>query len=159
MIKFSNIQYFDHLSMPFRHFLYFLPRLSILLILTILRHMSLKSGHMARFDALYAPHVPQPRTDSALQRPICPTCPSTPDTWRASTAYLPHMSLRPGHIARFNALYAPHVHQQRTHGAPERRCEYTKARRRRRRQRRRRRRRRMVGRFIEAEEMAQGGAT
>ena len=40
--------------------------------------------------------------------------------------YMPHMSLKPGHMARFNALYAPHVPQPRTHGAHERRCEYTK---------------------------------
>ena len=66
--------------MPFMRFLYFLPRLSILLFLTILPHLSLKPGHMARFNTVYAPHVPQHRTHSALLRPICPTCPSAPDT-------------------------------------------------------------------------------
>ena len=80
-------------------------------------HMSLSPGHMARFNALNAPHVPQPRTHGALRGPICPTCPSTPDTWRASTPYMPHMSLNPGHMARFDALYAPHVPLPRTHGA------------------------------------------
>ncbi len=64
-------------------FIYILSRLYILLILTILPHMSLSTGHMARFNALYAPHVPQIRTHGALQCPICPTCPSAPDTWRA----------------------------------------------------------------------------
>ena len=98
MFKFSNIQYFDHLSMPFRHFLYFFPRLSTLLILTILRHLSLKPGHIAHFNGIYAPSVPQHRTHGALQRRICPTCPSNPDTWHTSTAYLPHMSLNPGHM-------------------------------------------------------------
>ncbi len=48
--------------MPFRHFLYFFPRLSTLLILTILRHLSLKPGHIAHFNTLYALHVPQTRT-------------------------------------------------------------------------------------------------
>lgn len=71
--------------MPFMHFLYFLPRLSILLILIILPHMSPKPGHMARFNVLYAPHVHQHRTLGALQRPKCPTCPSAPDTWRTWT--------------------------------------------------------------------------
>ena len=120
MIKFSNIQYFDHLSMPFRHFLYFLPRLSTLLILTILPYLSLKPGHMARFNGIYAPHVPQTRTHRALQRLICPTCPSTPDTWRTSTPYMSHMSLKPGHMEHFNGVYAPHVPQTRTHGALQR---------------------------------------
>ena len=72
---------------------------------------------MVRFNALYAPHVPQPRTHGALQRPLCTTCPSAQDTWRTSTPYMPHMSLSPGHIAHFNAAYAPHVPQPRTHGA------------------------------------------
>ena len=47
------------------------------------------------------PHVPQPRTHGALQRPICPTCPSNPDTWRTSTAYMTHMSLSHGHMAQY----------------------------------------------------------
>ena len=81
--------------MPFMRFLYFLPRLSTLLILTILPHMSLKPGHMARFNALNAPHVLQPRTHGALQRRICPTCPSNPDTWCTSTPYMHHMSFSP----------------------------------------------------------------
>ena len=74
-------------------------------------HMSLKPGHIEHFNALYAPHVPLPRTHGELQRPICPTCPSNPDTWSTSTAYMPHMSLKPGHMVHFNALYAPHVLQ------------------------------------------------
>ena len=45
--------------MPFMRFLYFLLRLSILLILTILPYLSLCTGHMVRFNAVYAPHVPQ----------------------------------------------------------------------------------------------------
>ena len=66
------------------------------------------------------PHVPQIRTHGALRRRICPICPSILDTWRASTPYMPHMSLNTGHMAHFNALYAPHVPQHRTHGAPQR---------------------------------------
>ena len=97
--------------MPFRHFLYFFPRLSTLLILTILRHLSLKPGHIAHFNTLYALHVPQTRTHSALQRHICPICPSAPDTWRTSTPYMPYMSLKPGHMAHFNGVSAPHVPQ------------------------------------------------
>ena len=64
-------------------------------------HMSLGPGHMARFYALYAPHVPQTWTHSALLSPKCPSCPSAPDTWRTSTPYMPHMSLSPGHIAQY----------------------------------------------------------
>ena len=86
--------------MPFMHFLYFLPPIV----------------HPAHSNP-YAPHVPQPRTHGALLRPICPTCPSAPDTWCASTPYLPHMSYSTGHMARFNALSAPHVPQTRTCGA------------------------------------------
>ena len=52
-------------------------------------HMSLKPGHIAHFDGVSAPHVPQTRTHGALQRPLCPTCPSAPDTWRASTPHRP----------------------------------------------------------------------
>jgi len=113
--------------MPFRHFLYFFPRLSTLLILTILRHLSLKPGHIAHFNTLYALHVPQTRTHSALQRHICPICPSAPDTWRTSTPYMPYMSLKPGHMAHFNGVSAPHVPQPRTHEALERWRKYTKA--------------------------------
>ena len=79
--------------------------------------LSLSTGHMAHFNALYAPHVPQPRTHGALQRRICPTCPSNQDTWLTSTPYMPHMFLNPGHMARFNGVYAPHVPRPRTHGA------------------------------------------
>ena len=81
-------------------------------------HLSLKPGHMARFNTVSAPHVPKTRTHGAPRRPtcptcpsdpdswrastpFCPTCPSTPDTWRTSTAYMPHMSLRPGHMAQY----------------------------------------------------------
>ena len=35
-------------------------------------------------------------------------------------ALMPHISLRPRHMVRFNVLYAPHVPQTRTHGAPQR---------------------------------------
>ena len=117
--------------MPFMRFLYFLLRLSILLILTILPYLSLCTGHMVRFNAVYAPHVPQTRTHGAPERRICPTCPSAPDTWRTST--------------HFNSLHAPSVPQTRTHGAPGRWRKYIKAWRR-------------VGRFREAEKEAEGGA-
>ena len=83
-------------------FIYILSRLYILLILTLTPHMSLRTGHMARFNALYAPHVPQIRTHGAIKRPICPICPSNPDTWCTSTAYMPHLSLKPGQMERLN---------------------------------------------------------
>ena len=54
----------------------------------------------------------------------------------------PHMFLSTGHMVHFNALYAPSVHQTRTHGAPGRWRKYIKAWRR-------------VGRFREAEKEAE----
>ena len=101
-------------------FIYILSRLYILLILTLTPHMSLSTGHMARFNALNAPHVLQPRTHGALQRPLCPTCPSEPDTWRSSKPLCPTCPSDPDKwrtSTPFNSLHAPHVPQIRTHGA------------------------------------------